>query len=91
MIDPANCIIEAAWQDLKRLAKALILIVLLGTLAFLLAGCESTIQVLDKVDFACVDITLDGPATESGLEGRGIILPEGRELDQTTIEALCEY
>jgi hypothetical protein len=69
---------------LTKLAAA-ILITLSGI------GCQSTTSALQSVDYACVDIELDAPYTESSVLGRGIILPEGRELSQETIESLCNY
>lgn len=57
---------------------------------FALAGCQSTMQVLSAVDYACVDIQADGPWTDSGMQGRGIVLPEGETLTEDTIAKLCE-
>jgi hypothetical protein len=70
-----------------RLTKltAAILIALSGI------ACQSTTSALQSIDYGCVDIELDMPYTESSVLGRGIILPEGKELSQETIDSLCNY
>jgi hypothetical protein len=42
MIDPASCIAEALWQDIKRIGRVVLLAGLLVTLAFLLSGCAQS-------------------------------------------------
>lgn len=54
-----------------------------------LQGCESTERVLSGVDYACIDIQGDGYFTDSGIQGRGIVMPEGETLTPETVEALC--
>jgi hypothetical protein len=63
------------------------ILILFAVLA--LAGCASTEAVLKGVDYACVDIQADGPWTDSGMQGRGIVLPEGETLTAETIDRLC--
>lgn len=55
-----------------------------------LTGCTNTMQVLQAVDYACVDIQADGPWTDSGMQGRGIVVPEGETLTPETVERLCQ-
>ncbi len=57
---------------------------------FTLAGCQSVLAVLSEVDYACVDLQADGPWTDSGMQGRGFVLPEGVELTDELIASLCE-
>lgn len=65
---------------------ALLLIVLCALMA--LGGCTS-VDVLSQVDYACVDIQVDGPYTDSGMQGRGIVLPDGETLTPETVDRLC--
>jgi hypothetical protein len=67
------------------------LFVILLTCFVALNGCASTEKVLSGVDYACVDVSVDGPWTDSGIAGRGIVLPEGETLTAEAITALCEY
>ena len=56
-----------------------------------LAGCQSVESTLGAVDYACVDIEIDGHTTDSGLLGRGVVIPEGETLTAETIDLLCNY
>lgn len=73
---------------LPALWKAFLCLVLVAT-ALMLNGCSSVTDTLAGVDYACVDIQVDGPYTDSGAQGRGIKLPEGETLTPETIAALC--
>ena len=64
-------------------------IILLCTALLALTGCQSTTDVLQGLDYVCVDIQADGPMTDSGMQGRGIVLPEGETLTAETIDRLC--
>jgi len=60
-------------------------------LVLTLSGCQSVEKTLGAVDYACVDITLEGHTTDSGLLGRGIVVPEGETLTPETVDLLCNY
>lgn len=55
-----------------------------------LAGCSSAGTVLSDIPYACIDIQIDGPWTDSGAQGRGIKLPDGQTLTPETVAALCQ-
>lgn len=91
MFDPASCIIEARRQDLVRFGKVLLLIALLITWAILIPGCASVEKTMSAVDYACVDIEMDAKTSDSGILGRGVVLPDGETLTAETIDLLCNY
>jgi hypothetical protein len=72
--------------SIYRIALAVILTCTL----VLLTGCQTTERVLSGLDYACVDVQVDGMATDSGAQGRGIKLPEGEALTPDLVQALCE-
>jgi len=55
----------------------------------LLSGCTSTLKVLDGADAACADVNLEGTFTDSRAVGRILKVPEGTEVNQALISALC--
>ena len=58
-------------------------------LLVVVSGCQSTTDILAGLDYVCVDIQADGPMTDSGMQGRGIVLPEGETLTAEAIDRLC--
>lgn len=73
---------------MTKLATLIYISGIIGALV-LISGCTSTLAVLDELDYACVDVTLDGWTTDSAASGRGIRIPEGETLTPETVEALC--
>jgi hypothetical protein len=67
----------------------LLLVAVLIAVVLTMTGCESTQTILSGLDYACIDIQGDGYFTDSGLQGRGIVVPEGETLTPETVEALC--
>jgi hypothetical protein len=59
------------------------------TLITLLSGCASTLKVLENADAACADVNLEGRFTDSRAVGRILKVPEGTEVNQALITALC--
>jgi hypothetical protein len=72
-----------------RIVYTLMTLSLISAL-LLLNGCGSTEHVLAGLDYACIDVQGDGYFTDSGIQGRGIVIPEGETLTPETIAALCE-
>lgn len=70
--------------------KGFPLLVLLVTVASLNA-CASVEKTLGAIDYGCVDIDVNPHTSDSGLMGRGIVLPEGEELTPETVDLLCNY
>jgi hypothetical protein len=61
-------------------------------LAFMaLTGCASVEKTMSAVDYACVDIEMDAKTSDSGILGRGVVLPDGETLTAETIDLLCNY
>ncbi len=58
---------------------------------FGMQGCATVEKTMGSVDYACVDITIDTTVSDSGILGRGIVLPEGESLTAETIDLLCNY
>ena len=54
-----------------------------------LSGCQSTLAVLDGADAASADVNVDGFFTDSRATGRILKVPEGTEVNQALIAALC--
>jgi len=61
----------------------------LVSLITLCSGCTSTLKVLDGASAACADFEADGYFTDSRATGRIIKVPEGTEVNQALIAALC--
>ena len=57
----------------------------------MLSGCSSVEKTLGAIDYGCVDIDVNPHTSDSGLMGRGIVLPEGQVLTPETVELLCNY
>jgi hypothetical protein len=60
-------------------------------LGLALNGCASVEKTMSAVDYACVDIEMDAKTSDSGILGRGVVLPEGETLTAETIDLLCNY
>jgi hypothetical protein len=74
---------------MQRLATLIYISGIIAAL-ILVSGCSTTESVLTGLDYACVDVQVDGPWTDSGVQGRGIKIPNGESLTADTVEALCE-
>jgi hypothetical protein len=67
------------------------LLTLSATALCLMSGCSTVSDTLSAVDYACVDIEVAPAYTDSGILGRGIILPDGEALTAETVDRLCNY
>lgn len=61
------------------------------SLCFVLIGCSSVERTLGGIDYACVDIEYAARTSNSGILGRGLILPDGQTLTPEAIDLLCNY
>lgn len=66
-------------------------VIILTLSIFGMTGCASVQNTMSAVDYACVDITIDTTVSDSGILGRGIVLPEGESLTAETVDLLCNY
>jgi hypothetical protein len=58
-------------------------------LALALPGCMTTDQLIEQMDYSCINLTIDGPTTDSSASGRGIKVPDGIELTPALLETIC--
>ncbi len=58
---------------------------------FALTGCATGEKILGSIDYGCVDIDINPHTSDSGILGRGVVLPEGETLTAETIDLLCNY
>jgi hypothetical protein len=71
--------------------RGILTAICLISLCFVLIGCASVEKTLGAVDYACVDIEIDPHSSDSGMLGRGLVLPDGEQLTPQTIDLLCNY
>lgn len=60
-------------------------------ITLILSGCASVEKTLGAVDYACVDIDVNPHTSDSGMMGRGLVLPEGETLTPEVVDLLCNY
>ncbi len=58
---------------------------------WLLASCSSVEKTLGALDYACVDVDVNPHTSDSGLMGRGVVIPEGETLTPELLDLICNY
>jgi hypothetical protein len=71
--------------------RGILTAICLISLCFVLIGCASVEKTLSSVRYACVDIEYAARTSNSGVLGRGLVVPEGETLTAETVQMLCNY